>query len=75
MGTQHSELSAKTRTNSTRLTIQENKNRHILLHALNKVGFKNYPAEWWHHSYGDRMWAAYSGKRKCIYGIAKIKDR
>ena len=74
MGTKHSEVSNKTKTKSSKLTIQENKNRHILLNALSKAGFKNYPAEWWHHSYGDRMWAAYSGKKKCIYGFASAKD-
>lgn len=74
MGTKHSEISSKTKTKSSKLTIQENKNRHILLNALSKTGFKNYPAEWWHHSYGDRMWAAYSGKKKCIYGLASAKD-
>jgi D-alanyl-D-alanine dipeptidase len=29
----------------------------------------NYPAEWWHYSYGDRMWAAYSNRRTAIYGV------
>lgn len=72
MGTNHSEVKDKTRTKSKKLTIAERKNRYILYNALTKVGFVNYPAEWWHYSYGDRMWAAYTGKKKCVYGLVKI---
>jgi len=46
----------------------QRKNREILAHAMWRAGFNNYPAEWWHWSYGDRMWAAYSGKPHAIYG-------
>lgn len=28
-----------------------------------KEGFINFPGEWWHFSYGDRVWSAYKGKR------------
>lgn len=71
MGSAHSEVSHKTKTVSSYLNQQEIKNRCILNMALTKVGFVNYPAEWWHYSYGDRMWAAYSGKKKCMYGLAQ----
>ncbi len=33
------------------------KNRKILKTALESVGFINYPPEWWHYSFGDRLWA------------------
>lgn len=38
---------------------------------MKKNGFVNYPNEWWHFCYGDRMWAAYSGKKTCFYGLVK----
>ena len=46
-------------------------NRKILCKVMRKNGFINYPNEWWHFCYGDRMWAAYSGKRNCFYGLVK----
>ena len=44
------------------------RNRALLLRAMRGAGFANYPAEWWHFSYGDRLWAAYRGRRRAIYG-------
>jgi D-alanyl-D-alanine dipeptidase len=32
-------------------------NRKILIDCMEKVGFVNYPSEWWHWSYGDCYWA------------------
>lgn len=43
--------------------------RRVLRHAMCGAGFVNYPAEWWHFCYGDRMWAAYSKRSKCFYGL------
>ena len=31
--------------------------RKILIDCMEKVGFVNYPTEWWHWSYGDCYWA------------------
>ena len=43
---------------------------------MENAGFKNYPNEWWHFCYGDRMWAAYSKRKDCFYGMpAQIKDK
>jgi D-alanyl-D-alanine dipeptidase len=25
------------------------------------AGLVNYPSEWWHYSYGDRLWAELTG--------------
>lgn len=36
---------------------------------MTEEGFVNYPAEWWHFSYGDKMWAAYSYKKYAFYDI------
>src|SRR3990167_4017644 len=44
-------------TYSPNISKQAKKNRQILINALEKEGFVNYPAEWWHWSYGDRYWA------------------
>lgn len=43
-------------------------NRQILINALSRVGFVNYPAEWWHWSYGDKYWAYHAGHAHAIYG-------
>ena len=71
MGTKHSEVNEKTKTKSKFITKEEEKNRRILSGAMLKVGFVNYPQEWWHFSYGDRMWAAYKNKNNCVYGLVK----
>lgn len=43
-------------------------NRTILKEALSKVGFVNYPSEWWHYSFGDRLWAKLTGSKIAIFG-------
>lgn len=45
-------------------------NRKLLLKIMKKQGFVNYPNEWWHFCYGDKMWAAYKNRKKCLYGMA-----
>ena len=59
-------ITTKANVNSTAIH-----NRKILCKVMRKNGFVNYPNEWWHFCYGDRMWAAYSGKRTCFYGLIK----
>ena len=51
----------------SRVPPEEARNRALLLRAMLGAGFANYPAEWWHFSYGDRLWAAYRRKRRAIY--------
>ena len=46
-------------------------NRIILCTALDSAGFINYPAEWWHWSYGDRYWAFQGSKSAAIYGTVQ----
>jgi D-alanyl-D-alanine dipeptidase len=43
-------------------------NRQLLITALSKVGFINYPTEWWHWSYGDKYWAYHAHHPHAIYG-------
>lgn len=69
MGTKISEHNNLTRTNNKSLSVEQHKNRALLLSSLEKQGFKNYPGEWWHFSYGDRLWAAYSKQKQCFYGL------
>ena len=44
------------------------KNRSLLKEALEKAGFINYPSEWWHYSFGDRLWAKLTGSKIAIFG-------
>ncbi len=50
------------------VSIKARKNRNILKFALEKAGFINYPAEWWHYSFGDRLWAKLTGSKIAIFG-------
>lgn len=43
------------------------KNRRLLYHLLNDVGFTNYREEWWHFDYGDQFWGKLSGDA-AVYG-------
>jgi D-alanyl-D-alanine dipeptidase len=71
MGTQYSEHNQKTKTRCIALTDEQRRNRRVLVDAMQRAGFVNYPAEWWHFSYGDKMWAAYSSKKSALYDIVR----
>lgn len=43
--------------------------RRLLYHTMLAAGFVNYSEEWWHYSYGDRLWARTLGKTP-FYGLA-----
>ena len=73
MGTEYSQHNNKTKTKSKLLTKEEKENREYLLKSLEKLGFINYPNEWWHYCYGDKMWAAYKFKKQCFYGYIEPK--
>lgn len=49
------------------------RNRSALFHILTRVGFTNYPQEWWHFDYGNQFWARIKGL-KAIYGIASLNE-
>ena len=57
-------------TDSQKISDEGKKNRAILKNAMEKVGFVNYPAEYWHYSFGDRLWARLTGSNIAIF--AKI---
>lgn len=69
LGTKILEHSQKTKSKSKFLNSEEQKNRTILFNAMTKAGFVNYPIEWWHFCYGDKLWAAYSWEKECLYGF------
>ncbi|MFA4890307.1 MAG: M15 family metallopeptidase [Candidatus Paceibacterota bacterium] len=68
LGTKMHECSSKTVIDSKGISSEAKNLRAILLEAMRSAGFVNYPGEWWHFSYGDRLWAAYSCFKKCQYG-------
>ena len=68
LGTRVQEFNEKTSTRARGLDRPVREYRKILLDAMTGAGFVNYPGEWWHFSYGDRLWAAYAGKPHAIYG-------
>lgn len=47
------------------------KNRQLLKETMERVGFSNYPVEWWHFSYGDSGWALRTKRKIAIYGGIK----
>lgn len=58
---------ANAMTDSTVISKQATKNRRIMSRVLAKVGFVNYPTEYWHWSYGDRYWAFQDKQPHAIY--------
>ena len=68
MGTTLTDYGARVHTENDLITEDQRKNRKVLYDAMTKAGFVNYPLEWWHYSFGDRMWAAYARKEECFYG-------
>jgi zinc D-Ala-D-Ala dipeptidase len=59
---------------SANTTAIQRKNRLILLDAAIKSGLVNYGYEWWHYSFGDKMWAYIKKQKAAIYGLACAKD-
>src|SRR3990167_5705649 len=68
MGTALTDFGKKVHTHSSLITDRQKENGKILYEAMTEAGFANYPLEWWHYSYGDRMWAAYTRRNECFYG-------
>lgn len=58
----------------TTLTSIARDNRQILFDVMQKHGFVNYPAEWWHFSYGDRYWAYFNKQPHAIYDLLEDKN-
>ena len=71
-GDSYLEFTANTPTWSNTLSRSQQRNRFILYNAMTQAGFVNYPLEWWHFCYGDKMYAAYKFEKKAFYGKAEI---
>jgi D-alanyl-D-alanine dipeptidase len=52
------------------ITKQQKKNRLMLLDAAIKSELVNYGYEWWHFSFGDKLWAYVKGEACARYGCA-----
>lgn len=68
MGTAMHQFTRLTATKASPLPQAARAHRRVLLKAMTETGFCNFPGEWWHFSYGDQLWAAYSRKPNAIYG-------
>ncbi len=55
-------------TDSKKISKQARQYRSIMSEVLTKVGFVNYPTEYWHWSYGDRYWAYNKKEPFALYG-------
>lgn len=49
------------------VSAESRKNRDMLVNAMQTTGMVNYPDEWWHFSYGDRLWAEILGKSEAFF--------
>lgn len=67
-GTMVAEYNQKTKNTNKFLSEEARKNRKLLNKVMTSAGFKNFPGEWWHFSYGDKLWSAYSARKSCFYG-------
>jgi D-alanyl-D-alanine dipeptidase len=49
------------------------KNRRLLFYIMNRVGFTNYPDEWWHYDYGNQLWGKVKRKH-AMYGKIALQN-
>ena len=49
------------------ITPEQKRNRKLLRKIMMSAGFVYYPGEWWHYSYGDQTWVAYTGNKCALY--------
>jgi len=73
MGSVFGELNIRSYTDYDKISNIVKKNRKLLIKAMTKAGFVNYPREWWHWSYGDKCWAAVK-RTDSIYRTVKFKE-
>ena len=71
MGGKTNSVGEESLTFCQKISEEAKNNRKILIDIMENAGFVNYPGEWWHWCYGDRMWAYYSGKPYAIFDGVK----
>lgn len=54
---------------SKSITSEQRRNRKMLRSIMQSAGFVYYPGEWWHYSFGDQTWAAYTGNKFALYNF------
>ncbi len=70
------DLSGKvSKTDSQFISAIARRNRAAMSKALLAEGFVNYPAEYWHWSYGDRYWALVRHQKHALYGSVASKPQ
>lgn len=57
----------KIRTFTSKISSEQDANRHFLHDLMTSEGFAPFYGEWWHFSYGDREWGAFYGFEKSMY--------
>lgn len=72
MGTKIGDFSKKAYTYTEKITKEQRLNRQILINAMLKINFFDFPTEWWHWSYGEREWA-YDNNKTAFYGPIKAR--
>jgi D-alanyl-D-alanine dipeptidase len=71
MGTPFDSFDMSSRTDFFKTTNPTyHRNRSILYEAMVRVGFTNYPEEWWHYDFGNQFWG-FLNKAHALYGLAK----
>lgn len=77
MGAKFDEFSEKAHTSyyeKNGLDFKIRDNRRMLYNCMTAVGFENLPSEWWHYSYGDKVWAYYNDTPALYSGIYTIEE-
>ncbi len=67
MGTKMNEKSTPLTMTASPVADNIRLNRDILISTLARFGLVNYPDEWWHFSYGDRLWAEVIGRTQAFF--------
>ncbi|MBU6321124.1 MAG: D-alanyl-D-alanine carboxypeptidase family protein [Patescibacteria group bacterium] len=68
MGSPLNAVDDRSYTDAPELSAEARKNRDLLCDTLLAAGFVNLPTEWWHYSYGDQYWAAFTRVPAALYG-------
>ncbi len=73
MGTEKQGINKLAYTASNLVSPEAQVHRFILCSVMTYVGFRNYPAEWWHYEYGTKRHSRYLLFPKCQYGAIEIE--
>lgn len=72
MGTPIQSFESAIQTDSPLVTKAQQDNRFMMRDALEREGLVNYPEEWWHYSYGDRLWAILTSQEETLYSPLQL---